>query len=204
MFEFFKKKVASAKGAVAGESAPVASDSGLRSFLEQHAGSVLLDGMYRVVTAETRKLGQEFVEVGFPHLAQRVEVFGSSWLGDLFCLDSGRMEGGAKGVLLLEPGTGKELKIPANLVTFHDKLLVENSEAVLARSFYEKWIAQGGAVPLTDQCIGYTKPLFLGGADVVENLEVADLDVYWTIAAQLIRKARGLPVGTRIDRAGIL
>jgi len=44
--------------------------------------------------------------------------------------------------------------------------------------------------------MGYRKPLFLGGSDEVENLEVSDLDVYWHIMGQIIRKTKGLPQGT--------
>ncbi|MEU0792390.1 T6SS immunity protein Tdi1 domain-containing protein [Amycolatopsis sp. NPDC005961] len=34
-------------------------------------------------------------------------------------------------------------------------------------------------------CAGYQVPLFLGGADVVENLEEFDLEVYWSLCAQM-------------------
>jgi hypothetical protein len=53
------------------------------------------------------------------------------------------------------------------------------------------------------ECVGYRKPLFLGGADNLTNVEMLDLDVYWTLTAQLIAKTRGLPAGTkiRVERA---
>jgi hypothetical protein len=38
----------------------------------------------------------------------------------------------------------------------------------------------------------------LSGADNIENLELSDLDVYWTIQSQLIEQTRRLPVGKRI------
>jgi hypothetical protein len=41
--------------------------------------------------------------------------------------------------------------------------------------------------------------LFLGGQDVVENLEVSDLEVYWSICGQLRRGALRLPQGTAIN-----
>jgi len=36
-----------------------------------------------------------------------------------------------------------------------------------------------------------TKPLFLGGADELGNLEMFDVDVYWHLMAKLISKVRG-------------
>jgi hypothetical protein len=46
--------------------------------------------------------------------------------------------------------------------------------------------------------VGYRVPLFLGGSDTLENLEVTDLDVYWTICGQLRLAAAQLPEGTAI------
>jgi len=106
-------------------------------------------------------------------------------------------------VLLLEPGTGEALEIPANFQSFHRRQLVENAEAAVALSFYKSWLASGGQVPAYDQCIGYKRPLYLGGVDEVTNLEVGDFDVYWTISAQLLSRTRGLPVGTKINNVSI-
>ena len=39
-------------------------------------------------------------------------------------------------------------------------------------------------------CVGYKVPLFLGGADVLANLEVIDLSVYVEICGQLRNEAR--------------
>jgi hypothetical protein len=47
---------------------------------------------------------------------------------------------------------------------------------------------------------GYVTPLFLGGADVVGNLELTDTDVYWQLTSQLIRQASRPPEGTPVAR----
>jgi hypothetical protein len=106
-------------------------------------------------------------------------------------------------MLLLEPATGQALEISTNFDEFHARELVEHADACVALSFYKRWIAGGGATPTYNQCIGYKRPLYLGGIDELENLEVSDLDVYWTISAQLLAKTRGLPPGTRIGRVSI-
>jgi hypothetical protein len=64
--------------------------------------------------------------------------------------------------------------------------------------FHQRWLASGGATPGHTQCVGYRKPLFLGGADKLENLELSDLDVYWHLMGQLIAKTKGLPRGTPV------
>jgi hypothetical protein len=104
---------------------------------------------------------------------------------------------------MFEPGTGEALEIPCGIEGFHDQELVEHREEALAAKFHAAWLASGGRPPNCEECVGYKKPLFLGGKDVISNLEVQNLDVYWTLAAQLIRKAKGLPPGTalRITRS---
>jgi hypothetical protein len=140
----------------------------------------------------------ERIETAFPEFAGRITAFGYDWLGTAFALDSKRPKDGWPGVVMFEPGTGKALEVPANLITFHDVVLMEHGEAALAISFYEKWLASGGVIPKRSQCVGYRKPLFLGGSDDVGNLEISDIDVYWHITGQLIRKTKGLPPGTKI------
>ena len=50
-------------------------------------------------------------------------------------------------------------------------------------------------------CFGYQLPLFLGGEDALANLELSDLDVYWTFMDQLRLQAMGLAEGTPITGA---
>lgn len=82
---------------------------------------------------------------------------------------------------------------------FHDAELVDYAEEALAVSYFSKWREAGGTSPALSECIGYKKPLFLGGADEVDNLELTDLDVYWTIMGQLRRQVAGLSQGTVIS-----
>jgi len=88
---------------------------------------------------------------------------------------------------MLEPGTGQVLEIPAPFSRFHDEELVDYAEAALATSFFEVWSATHRSVLGFGECAGYRTPLFLGGSDDVQNLELSDIDVYWTIVGQLLR-----------------
>lgn len=179
--------------------APAASATpALTEFFGEFGGGSFGGGLYRVVRPSDANIWDERVQLAFPEFAGHVTCFGFDWLGRVFSVDSRRTEEGRSGVLMLEPGTGEALEVPANLITFHSSELIEFGEAALAISFYDKWRAAGGAAPAYDQCVGYKRPLFLGGADEVENLELSDLDVYWHITGQLIRKTKGLPEGTPV------
>lgn len=162
-------------------------------------GGSFRDGLYRVISPVDLDEWNERICLAFPDFEGRITCFGFDWLGSTFAIDASRMEDGQKGVVMFEAGTGEALEIPANLLSFHNVGLLEFGEAALAISFYEKWRTSGGSAPAFDQCVGYKKPLFFGGNDEIDNLEISDLDVYWHVMGQLIRKAKGLPPGTPVS-----
>ena len=179
------------------------SDLEVDQLLEQFGGQSFNQGMYRVISAGAVARWAERATVAFPRFIGRVTPFGVDWLGRLFALDSARRVGGTTAVVMLEPGTGQALEVPCGLVAFHDAELVQYREEALAESFYEKWRAMGGAAPRIGQCVGYKKPLFLGGSDTTDNLELVKLEVYWEISAQLLDKTRDLPIGTHVNNISI-
>ncbi|OPA94843.1 DUF1851 domain-containing protein [Pseudomonas fluorescens] len=168
---------------------------GLAELMLEFGGCSFENALYRVMKPSLTNEWNRTVEDAFPNFFGRVQCFGFDWLGRIFALDSGRLEGGQPGVIMFEPGTGQALEIPCDIVSFHNHELVEYREEALALTFHNQWLARGGA-PKYEDCIGYRKPLFLGGQDTVDNLEFSNLDVYWTITGQMIRKSRGLPPGT--------
>lgn len=62
-----------------------------------------------------------------------------------------------------------------------------------------------GSMLAFDECFGYSVPLFLGGAESADNIEVVDLEIYWAIGAQIYLQVRELPPGApvvfRVDDA---
>lgn len=154
-------------------------------------------GLYRIHSDSTSEAATSLVTQMFPAFADRVAAFGFDWLGRQFCVDlRGSVEDPP--VLLFEPGTGEVLEIPVEFSAFHDEELVDFSDAALALPFFREWLAASGAGLTFEQCAGYKVPLFLGGADTVDNLEVIDIDVYWTLTAQLWKGTRRLTPGTTI------
>lgn len=170
----------------------------LPAFFKQFGGTSYSGGLYRIIAPSSIAVWAERIEVAFPVYRDRAICFAYDWLGRVFALDRERLEDGRPGVVLLEPGTGQALEIPSNLETFHTDELLEYGEAALAISFHEAWLAAGGSAPRLDQCVGYRKPLFLGGADDFDNLELSDLDVYWHLFGQIIQQTRRLPTGTAV------
>ena len=160
---------------------------GYAAFADEFAGASFDGGIYRVHDEETGLQSLSLMAHAFPEFAQRVCPFGYDWLGRQFAVDSGRALNGQPQVLLLEPGTGEALEVPVSFSAFHDDELVEHPDAAIASGFFAAWSrTNSDASPLLrNQCVGYKVPLFLGGDDTTENLEVSDIDVYWTVCGQL-------------------
>jgi hypothetical protein len=166
-------------------------------------GSTFGDGVYRVHLPADVGRFTDMAKGAFPSFATRITCFASDWLGRQFAIDAARNVSGRPEVLMLEPGTGEVLEIPGDIESFHDDVLVAEPDAALAISFYAMWRSSGGSKPSYEQCVGYQRPLYLGGYDEVENLQLADFEVYWGLSAQLLTKAAGLQVGRRIGKVSI-
>ncbi len=80
-----------------------------------------------------------------------------------------------------------------------DEALAAARDELLRTDLLAEWRAQHPE-PLRDgQCAGYRHPLFLGGTDSADNLEVVDLQVYWSVHGQIWRQVKDLPPGTPIS-----
>ena len=171
--------------------APQSALAGWNELIDRFGGGSFGQGLYRVIRGSDLDAWNERVANAFPAFAGRITCFGFDWLGRALAVDAARLEGGEPGVVLFEPGTGEALEIPCSIATFHDEELIDYADAALAGDFHEAWLSNGGSAPRHDQCVGYRKPLFLGGDDDLDNLELSDIDVYWHLMGQLIARAGG-------------
>ncbi|HET9655067.1 MAG TPA: T6SS immunity protein Tdi1 domain-containing protein [Kineosporiaceae bacterium] len=172
----------------------------VESLNRRFGGCTFGRGLYRVHTERSAQAATQLVINAFPEYRGRVSCFGFDWLGRQFALDSGRGTPDDPEVLMFEPGTGESLEASVPFSRFHDEELVDYTDDILAARFFSEWMsASGGSEIGFDQCVGYRTPLFLGGDDVVANLEVSDIDVYWTIMGQLRLQVMSLPPGTQIS-----
>jgi len=202
MFEQFVHRFRLTEGTPGGADSPDRS-APLDGLYTRLGGCTFERGLYRVHSEASATAANELVIEAFPEFRGRLRCFGFDWLGRQFALDSDRGAPDDREVLMFEPGTGQALEIPVPFSRFHDEELVNYSEEALAASFFSAWMAEDGPEIRFDECVGYRTPLFLGGKDVLGNLEVSDIDVYWTIVGQLRRKTLNLPAGTSIGEIRI-
>ena len=172
---------------------------GFDELMSAHGGSTFERGLYRLHTPESARLAQVTIGEAFPEVAGGIASFGFDWLGRQFAVDL--RPGRDRHVLLVEPGTGEILEIPWSFAAFHNRELVDEPDAAVAKSFFAEWAgANPSLLPLApDVCVGYDIPLFLGGRDELENLAPVNIWVYWSIAGQLRAHTFGKASGTQVS-----
>lgn len=154
----------------------------MSGFMDIYGGETFLNGLYRIHNKNDVKKWNETLKRAFPKFKNGIQVFGYDWLGRNFALDTQRDV-----VLIFEPGTGEAFDTDFNFYDFHNKEIPTNHLVCLASEYYEKWRkANNNYILPHNKCAGYKVPLFLNGKDVVENLEISDMEVYWEIMMPLI------------------
>jgi hypothetical protein len=182
-----------------------AAPPGFAEFMGWAAGATFNEGLYRVHDKHSADIANRQVGNAFPEYAHRVGCFAFDWLGRQFSLDSQRSEGGEPLILIFEPGTGDVLEVPYNFLEFHTEELIDFSEAALLSDVFDEWKRENvDVVPLEfTQCVGFGRPLFLGGVDEFVNYEVVNTEVYWHVCGALLRGVADLPLGATISRIDI-
>lgn len=115
----------------------------------------------------------------------RYFVFGYDWQARLLAFDFQRFEDGEPLVSMLDTATGKAMNSRSNFQKLIDFDIPTHYSRLLDEENLQNWIAKTGSGPLPHECVGFKVPLFLGGADEVENTEICDIDVYVSMQGQL-------------------
>lgn len=170
----------------------------LGQILNALGGKTFNHGIYRVLRADQITAATQAMEGVFPEYRGRIVPFAFDWLGRHFAIDRGRVEKGQPLILMLEIGAGEAMEIPASVLEFHNVELVDYTNDALAATFWQQWRSDNPTDLAFTDCVGYKVPLFLGGPDVLANLEAIDLSVYVEISGQLRNKIRTLAPGQSI------
>jgi hypothetical protein len=167
------------------------SNEAINNLLKKFGGKSFNKGIYRLFASSDIVKWNEIVTNMFPSFRNKIMVFGYDWLGRIFAATYKNVPKKNEQVILFEPGTGEALEIPCNLLEFHNDEIVTYANACLSQTFFDSWFETNPQILRRDQCVGYGKMLFLGGEDIVENLEIIDMDVYWSICSQVFRQIHG-------------
>jgi hypothetical protein len=177
---------------------------GLGEFLTRYAGASFNRGLYRVHDVRSIPRWNQVVGEAFPEVARRIHCFAWDWLGRQFAIDGARQVHGQPLLLMLEPGSGLVLEVPATFLAFHNQEIVDDPDGILAASLFAEWQATADEILSPTACVGFKVPLFLGGIEDPSNLEATDGEVYWSVCGQVWNQVRHLPPGTPIGSVRLI
>jgi hypothetical protein len=168
--------------------------------VRQYGGCVFEDGLYRIHSQDDSRRWSVTANRIFPQIVGTAIVFGQDWQGNQF----GWRNGSEPCVLLYQIAAGEVYEISDSLQAVHDEEFVDHADEALNAVRWREWCESGGEKPSDERSVGYTVPLFLGGADRLENLGLCNTEVYWDITAQMCAQVRRLPPGTPISGVQIV
>ncbi len=162
------------------------SDDLYNEFLDQMEGEQLGSGLFTVFKRNDITKWTEIISEPFRDFNNKFKIFGYDWLGRCFGIDlRNETEGN---VLMFEIGTNDVLEIPCTFEKFFEEEVPLYSDACLSESFFHEWKKDSKVELKYGRCAGYKVPLFLGGEDIIENLEDSDMEVYWEIMTSIIKQ----------------
>jgi hypothetical protein len=161
----------------------------LSQIFEEIGGSSFFHGLYHVLDPSEVRDATQTIEYAYPEYLGSIVVFAYDWLGRHFAF---RGQDQALETVVMEIGAGTSFVIPASPLQLHEIEFVDYPNDSLALGFFEEWRSNGNPAVKRGTCVAYKKPLFLGGSDTIENLEVNDLSVYVHLCAQMRRKIKGI------------
>ncbi|MGC3993922.1 MAG: hypothetical protein QM779_07430 [Propionicimonas sp.] len=154
-----------------------------------YCGRSFNEGVLRFHDAQTGPNYRELCFEAFPELATvdaDADVLAFDWHGRQYVTAAVAGTPDVQ-VLILDVCAGTIERL-AGVAEFAAVLKLDNMRDFFDGDFYDQWRAAvgrpDGQLGFSD-CVEFTVPLYLGGPETVENLQLIDLDVSWTIGAQL-------------------
>jgi len=130
-------------------------------------------------------------------------AFATDWMGRLFLLARKlEIRSGEPHTIILAPQTGE-----CDVLDYSFAELLEafagDWRSLLEADRFDAWKASGGAIPSPGQCVVPKTPLFLGGSDAIEDLELMPLVVTVSLTGQLWEQVKDLPEGSSVSGLSI-
>jgi hypothetical protein len=176
----------------------------LEAFRDELGGASFGQGLYRTVSNRNHAAFIQRVADVFPAYSGRVFPLAFDWLNRMICADFERTVQSHPLVLILSHLTNEVTEIPVTVDAFHNDDLVQHRNQLLEADMFHEFLRLHGLSHLSyTACAGLSIPLFLGGEYSVDNLEVNDTDVEWSVTAQLLRQVQGVENGAVIGSVRI-
>jgi hypothetical protein len=167
-------------------------DELLQELWRRFNGCRLGNGLFQLFTPKSAEEWKETLRAIWPEFPFLGLCFGANSLGQIFVAEPEFAGGPLSQVCFFDPVEGKVFVISDTMLEFIEQTLSpsEKDNEVFLPLFFHEWLSDGNPAPQYGECLGYIRPLFLGGEDVNDNMEVIDMDVHWTVTGGIIQKIR--------------
>jgi hypothetical protein len=159
-----------------------------------YCGRSFNQGLLRFHDAATAQNYRQLCFEAFPQLRRmdaRADVLAFDWNGKQYLTATLSNEPGVA-VLVADLATATVERL-ATVEEFAAVLKLDTMADFFDGGLYDEWrtaVGRPGEGLAFNDCVEYTIPLWAGGVDEIANLQLIDLDVSWTIGAQLLINAR--------------
>lgn len=170
-------------------------DKVLKDFLIKYGGHQIDNGLFNIHTLTSSYFWTEASTDYFSAYKNSIYCFGYDWAGRQFGISANK----ENCILMLDPATGDAYELFETFEDFLNVDLVTYRSATLNEKKFIKLKKKFKRGLVFNECIGFIKPLFLGGIDVSSNCEIVDMAVYWDLNYQLFSKIKDIPDGTNIS-----
>jgi hypothetical protein len=159
-----------------------------------YCGRSFNSGMLRFHDSNTGPNYRELCFEAFPEIRSidpDADVLAFDWNGKQYLTT--KVSGQSDIMILVANLNAAQVYQLATVQEFAAVLKMPNVGEYFDMPLFDQWRASVNAtnsqLAFTD-CVDYEMPLYLGGNDSVDNLQLSDLDVSWTIGTQILAQAR--------------
>lgn len=166
-------------------------DAIAREGLAQIKKGVYNKGLYTFISDEESKELLELVKrLGYK---KDLKVFAVDWIGKIFALDPEEKDkNGCETISCYDlSAPSSSFCTQVNFEIFHNVHAVNHRNELFDSNRFDEWSKSNQPPNDGKTCVGYKVPLFLGGKDDFENMELTDRSVYLHLQAQLFSSING-------------
>jgi hypothetical protein len=145
----------------------------------------LYKGAYFTLNTEESKICTELCLLLRSDFRGYITAIGHDWKGSIFAADVSRVSGGMPIILCFDVNSCEVLNTNTPMNDFLDELIIDQGHDVFDLLEYDDWVKSKGELSQPMRCVGYKVPLALSGSLDSQNMAECDLDVYWSLTAEI-------------------
>ncbi len=163
----------------------------LKLFIESYGNKTFNKGLYRTYGFEDAEKWTKIVINDYPEFEGKIICFASDWEGNQYAQ---KFINNVSTIVIFEISTGDYFELEQTIEGFHEVDLIDYDDETLHIQKFEKAMKYLSISQINNkECIAHKISLLLGGEDTLENLEITDMEVNWSLQQQIMDQINKLP-----------